>query len=321
MAQPTEAPARGRPSGLPRTLPLRARLLRSLRATLDARGFHEVETPVRIPAPANEPHIDPPPSGRAFLRASPELQMKRLVAAGCERIYQLGPCFREGERGALHNPEFTLLEWYRARGSSEDVLADCEALVLDAAHALQGRERVPFRGGTLDLSPPWPRITVREAFRKHAGWDPVGRFDAGRFDHDMATRVEPALPRHRPCVLCDYPAAAASLARLRPDDPRVAERWELYLGGVELCNAYGELTDPREQRRRFLEAAALRRQAGATAFDLDEDFLGALEQGMPRTGGAALGVDRLAMVLLEADTIDEVRAFCPPVGELWRVIG
>ena len=296
----------------------RARVLRDIRAFFDARGFTEVETPVRIPAPAPEPHIDCPPSGDCFLRASPELQMKKLLAAGMECIYQIGPCFRDGEKGSRHNPEFTMLEWYRAPGGREDVLRDCEALVLAAAAALHGAgaARVPFRGGSLDLAAPWERVPVREAYRRWAGWDPVEAWDADRFDLDMALKVEPALPRDRAVVLFGYPAQAASLARLSPDDPRVAERWELYLGGMEIANAFGELADPAEQRRRFEAARDEKIACGEPPMPLDEDFLADLAR-MPPAGGAALGVDRLAMVLLDAPDIDSVRAFLPPVGALW----
>lgn len=300
------------------SLPRRAAMVRALRAALDEGGFVEVETPVRIPAPANEPHIRPPASGRAFLRASPELQMKRLLAAGLGRLYQIGPCFREGERGDRHAPEFTMLEWYRAPGGWEDVLRDGERLVLAAAAALHGAgaARVPFRGGSLDLAAPWERVPVREAYRRWAGWDPVEAWDAERFDLDMALKVEPALPRDRAVVLVGYPAQAASLARLSPDDPRVAERWELYLGGMEIANAFGELADPAEQRRRFEAARDEKIACGETPMPLDEDFLADLAR-MPPAGGAALGVDRLAMVLLDAPDIDSVRAFLPPVGALW----
>lgn len=299
-------------------LPRRAAMVRALRAALDEGGFVEVETPVRIPAPANEPHIRPPASGRAFLRASPELQMKRLLAAGLGRLYQIGPCFREGERGDRHAPEFTMLEWYRAPGGWEDVLRDGERLVLAAAAALHGAgaARVPFRGGSLDLAAPWERVPVREAYRRWAGWDPVEDWDAERFDLDMALKVEPALPRDRAVVLFGYPAQAASLARLSPDDSRVAERWELYLGGMEIANAFGELADPAEQRRRFEAARDEKIACGETPMPLDEDFLAELAR-MPPAGGAALGVDRLAMVLLDAPDIDSVRAFLPPVGALW----
>ena len=299
-------------------LPRRAAMVRALRAALDEGGFVEVETPVRIPAPANEPHIRPPASGRAFLRASPELQMKRLLAAGLGRLYQIGPCFREGERGDRHAPEFTMLEWYRAPGGWEDVLRDAERLVLSAAAALHGAgaARVPFRGGSLDLAAPWERVPVREAYRRWAGWDPVEDWDAERFDLDMALKVEPALPRDRAVVLFGYPAQAASLARLSPADPRVAERWELYLGGMEIANAFGELADPAEQRRRFEAARDEKIACGEPPMPLDEDFLADLAR-MPPAGGAALGVDRLAMVLLDAPDIDSVRAFLPPVGALW----
>ncbi len=304
------------PAALRENLPRRAALLRSLRGTLDAAGFVEVETPVRIPAPANEPHILPPPSGRAFLRASPELQMKRLLAEGFGRIYQIGPCFRQGERGDRHAPEFTMLEWYRGGGTYLEILDDLRRLVADAATALHGEPRARFRGATLDFAAPWEQIPVREAYRRFAGWDPVARWDAERFDLDMALRVEPALPKDRPCVLLDYPAPAASLARLSPADPRVAERWEAYAGGIELCNAFGELVDAAEQRRRFEAARAEKAALGETPMPLDEDFLASLP-AMPPSGGAALGVDRLAMVLLDAPDIDAVRAFLPPVGALW----
>lgn len=298
------------------TLPDRAAILRSLRMTLDEVGFIEVETPVRIPSPANEPHIIPPPSGNAFLRASPELQMKRLLSIGFTKIYQIGPCFRAGERGDKHNPEFTMLEWYRADADYLMILGDLKKLVCDAAAAVCGSNQITVGGLSIDLAGSWEKITVREAMKRYAGWDPVEAFDAERFDFDMAMKVEPALPKDRPCVLIDYPAQAASLSRLCRHDPRTAERWEAYLGGVELCNAYSELQDPVEQRKRFEEARALKSACGETPMPLDEDFLRELEN-MPPAGGAALGVDRLVMVLLDAAAIDDVRAFCPPIGILW----
>lgn len=307
---------------LPDTLARRAAIVRALRATLDADGFTEVETPVRIPAPANEEYIDCPDSGRAFLRASPELQMKRLLCAGCDRIYQIGPCFRTGERGNRHNPEFTMLEWYRANAGSGDVLQDLVAMCAAAARAVHGAERFQAAGPDgpwTDFSPgAWEVIPVREAYRRWAGWDPIESYDATRFEDDMALVIEPALPKGHPVVLRGYPAAAASLARLTPDDSRIADRWEAYCDGVELCNAFGELTDAAEQRRRFEATATFRATIRhALPYPLDEDFLSALEHGMPPSGGAALGVDRLCMALLGARAIDEVRAFCQPVGALW----
>lgn len=271
----------------------RARVLREIRAFFDVRGFTEVETPVRIPAPAPEPHIDCPPSDDWFLRASPELQMKKLLAAGMERIYQIGPCFRAGEKGSRHSPEFTMLEWYRANADYSDIARDAEELlaeVLKRDHA--------------DVQ----RLTVREAYVRWAGWDPVETWDQDRFDFDMATKIEPNLPKE-PLFLTDYPAPAASLARLNSDDPRVAERWELYVDGIELANAFTELIDPVEQRRRFELAREERRALGEADYPLDEEFLNALVQ-MPPSGGVALGVDRLVMLACGASSIAEVQCHC-----------
>ena len=270
-------------------------MLRTIRAFFDMRGFVEVETPVRIPAPAPEPYIDCPASGDWFLRASPELQMKKLLAAGLPRIYQIGPCFREGERGRRHAPEFTMLEWYRADADYNDIARDAEELLADVLR--------PRRGAALPV--PFQRITVRDAYLRWAGWDPVEVWDQDRFDFDMATKIEPNLPEE-PLFLTDYPAPAASLARLKASDPRVAERWELYVGGMELANAFTELTDPAEQRRRFEAARAERRALGEADYPLDEEFLSALER-MPPSGGVALGVDRLVMLACGASSIDEVR--------------
>jgi len=294
-------------------LALRSRALSSIRAFFTRRGFIEVETPTRLPAPAIEPHIDAIPAGPGWwLRTSPELHMKRLLAAGCPRLFQIGPCFRAGERGARHNTEFTLLEWYRANADSRDILADTEALVRFVARETLGRESLAPAGGVaVDLAAPWRVLTVREAFRAWAGWDPVAAYDADRFDLDLVNLVEPALPRDRPVILADYPAAAAALARLKPGDPEVAERWELYIGGIEIANAYGELTDAAVQRDRFLACAGARRAGGKEAYPLDEAFLAALEAGMPPSGGIALGVDRLVMLLCGAAAIEEVRPFCP----------
>ena len=277
-------------------LKARAQVLRTIRAFFDGRGFVEVETSVRIPAPAPEPHIDCPASGDWFLRASPELQMKKLLAAGLPRIYQIGACFREGERGRRHAPEFTMLEWYRANADYTDIAADMEEL---ARAVLWARGNAPLA---------FARLTVREAYRQWAGWDPVADWDQDRFDFDMATKIEPNLPKG-PLFLTDYPAPAASLARLKADDPRVAERWELYMDGMELANAFTELTDAAEQRRRFEAARAERRTLGEADYPLDEDFLSALAR-MPPAGGVALGVDRLVMLACGAASIDAVRVEC-----------
>lgn len=290
-------------------LELRAKVLRAIRQFFYDRDFLEVETPLRIPAPALELHIDAIPAGGQYLRTSPELHMKRLLAAGWKKIFQLGPCFREGERGALHNPEFNLLEWYRADADYLAILAETKALLAAVAEAVLGRTWLKVQCAQVELMPVWEVFTVAEAFSKFAGWDPVAAFDAERFDLDLVNKVEPRLPREHPVILMDYPAAAAALARRKPGNPRVAERWELYVGGLELANAFSELTDPAEQRARFEACAAERQALEKTVYPLDEDFLAALADGLPPSAGIALGVDRLVMLLAGAKSLDAVLPF------------
>ena len=294
---------------LRRVLELRAQLTDAIRRFFRERGFLEVDTPVLLPANAPETQIDATPAGPGWLRTSPELAMKRLLAAGSGNIFQLGPCFRDGEHGRWHHPEFTLLEWYRANAGHIDILADAKALLAFVARELRGSTDFTWQGKPVSFAQElWEKQTVSQAFIAHAGWDPALKFDPDRFDLDLVTRVEPALPPDRPVILIDYPAPLAALARKKPDDPLRAERWELYLGGVELANAYSELTDPAEQRARFEEANAARARRGAKPYPLDEAFLAALPQ-MPPSGGIALGVDRLLMILADADSLDGVLPF------------
>ncbi len=271
----------------------RAEVLRTVRAFFDGNGFTEVETPVRIPAPANEAFLEPPPSGDHWLRTSPELHMKRLLAHGAGRIYQMGSCFRAGERGRRHNPEFTLLEWYRPNESIAVLYKD----VADVVSAVLGRALEPqvFQVATL--------------YRKVAGWDPLMAWDEDRFDEDMALKIEPALPQTGLVYLVDYPAPAAALARLNPKDTRVAERFEAYLDGMEIANGYGELTDAEEQRRRFEATVTMRKERGLPTYPLDEAFLRDLPK-MPPTAGIALGIDRLVMAACGVRDIAQVRSFC-----------
>ena len=271
----------------------RAAVLRTLRAFFDNRGFMEVETPVRIPAPANEAFLEPPPSGERWLRTSPELHMKRLLAHGAGKVYQMGPCFRSGERGRRHNPEFTLLEWYRPNEGIASLYKD----VAEVVSATLGRMFEP------------QVFPVAELYRRVAGWDPLETWDEDRFDEDMALKIEPSLPQKGLVYLVDYPAPAAALARLNPTDSRVAERFEAYLDGMEIANGYGELTDASEQRARFEAAIAQRKHYGLPTYPLDEAFLADLPR-MPPTAGIALGVDRLVMTACDVRDIALVRSFC-----------
>lgn len=297
-----------------RALRLRSELLFATRSFFRGRGFVEVETPVRIRAPANEAHIDAEPSGDRWLRTSPELHMKRLLAMGFDKIFQLGPCFRRGERGDRHHPEFTMLEWYRAHADYNDILEDARELIAHlarAAAACDGRPdpyEIRYQGMPVQLYPAWARILVRDAFRRWAGWDPAAEWDEDRFHLDLVEKVETALPRDCPVVLADYPLPAGAFARRKPDDPAVAERWELYIAGLEIANAYSELTDPEEQHARFEEAARIRRVRGKEVYPIDDAFLTALAR-LPPCGGIALGFDRLVMLLADAATLDDILPF------------
>lgn len=298
------------PAGRLKILSTRARIISEIRRFFTGRNYLEVETPVRIPTPAPEAHIDAVPSGSWFLQTSPELCMKRLLASGFDRIFQICRCWRDGERGRLHLPEFTMLEWYCAGRDYEDLMDECEALIAAIAKAAGCNDTVQFRGQTVRLDGPWERITVREAFRRYSRVSMEIALKSDRFDEIMVTDIEPRLGLSKPTFICDYPAERGALARLRPDDPTVAERFELYIGGLELANAFTELTDADEQRLRFRQEETHRRSLGKPPYPVPEKFLAELP-AMPPSAGIALGVDRLVMLLTDASSIDEVVAFTP----------
>jgi lysyl-tRNA synthetase class 2 len=288
----------------------RARIIRKIRQFFSERGYLEVETPHRIPAPAPESHIDAVPSGKWFLHTSPELCMKRMLAAGYEKIFQICRCWREGERGSQHIPEFTLLEWYRVRSDYLALMDECEALIQSLAVEIGLEERVTYGDHNVLLTSPWERITVEEAFNRYAKISAKEALRQDLFDEVMVQDIEPRLGIQKPTFLYDYPSERRSLARLKKEDPTVAERFELYLGGLEIANAFSELTDAEEQRKVFQAEIEIRRSLGKKVYPLPEKFLTELEE-MPSSAGIALGVDRLVMVLLNAKTIDEVVAFTP----------
>lgn len=293
----------------------RARILRVVRSYFDERGFLEVDTPVVVPSPGLDVHLDAlsvQSHGRSdvrYLSTSPEYQMKRLLAGGLEQIYQVSKCFRNDEVGARHQPEFSMLEWYRAYAGVDEVVCDTEQLVAAVATAISGEPVLHTSRGPVDVSPPWPRITVREAFARFAAVDVFDILpDEDEFYRLLVERVEPALAELGALFLCEYPAAMASLARKKPSDPRVAERFEAYVAGVELCNGFGELTCPLEQRSRLLADQAERARLDRPIYPIDERFLTALEEGIAPSGGNALGLDRLVMLALGAEHIEDVIA-------------
>ncbi len=300
-------------------LATRARLLQSTRSFFGARGFVEVETPALVPCPGLDVHLDAfetnGPLAARYLATSPEYQMKRLLADGAPRIFQIGRAYRRDEQGERHNVEFTLCEFYRAPGVVDDVIADTEQLLarLTGGMVQLGARRVR----TL---PPFRRVTVDEAFVTYAGLAPgeslhLADTDEDRFFRLLVEQIEPALASLDEAVIVhEYPASQASLARKKPSDPRVAERFEIYVAGVELCNGFGELTDAAEQRARFEADRALRAARGLPAYPLDERFLAALEQGLPDAAGNAIGLDRVVALCLGTTEIAAGLAF--PLSEL-----
>jgi lysyl-tRNA synthetase class 2 len=329
-----------RPEALARrkaNLRVRAAALGALRAFFAERGFAEVETPCLQVSPGLEPHLrafattlaDPlgGPDRTLYLHTSPEFAMKKLLAAGEPRIWQLARSFRNGERSDTHHPEFAMLEWYRAGAGIDDLMDECADLVRACADAAGiGR----LRRGEVCCDPfrPWPRLSVAEAFAGLAGIDVlatigdtgalkaearrigVSASESDRWDDVffkiMMDRVEPCLPAEAPVILHSWPLPLAALARTSPADCRVAERFEIYACGVELANAFGELTDAAEQRRRFTADMDVKQSLYGERYPIDEDFLAALESGLPECAGIALGFDRLVMLLTGAARIEDV---------------
>jgi len=288
----------------------RAEIIQEIRHFFIHQDYLEVETPQRIPAPAPESYIDAIPSGDWYLQASPELCMKRLLAAGYEKIFQICHCWRGKERGSQHIPEFTLLEWYRMGADYRSLMEECELLIPAVARSIGLGEEMVFRDYVVDLTRPWEAFSVRQAFQRYAGCSMEEALEKDLFDETMVHEIEPKLGREKPTFLYDYPAQRGALARLKPEDATVAERFELYIGGLELANGFSELVDPEEQRRRFEKENENRRLMGKAIYSFPEKFLSELKEMLP-AAGIALGVDRLLMVLLNVPSIDDVVAFTP----------
>ena len=327
--------ARFHANGLWENVRVRAAVLDAIRGFFKDAGFLAVETPTLARASAQEEHIqlfateyqDDKAQEQLYLAPSPELYMKRLLGVGFERIYQISRSYRNGELGPQHNPEFALIEWYRAYASYEEIMADVENLVSHVVRSVLGRSSVVRAGREISLQPPWERLSVRDAFARWAAIDldacadVESLFSRARalgygsarlgdswedlYHKILLEKIEPELAKLGAIHLFDYPRQLAALAKLKEGDPTVAERTEAYLGGVELSNGYTELNDPVEQRERFQGV----RPGNAPA---DEAFLTAMERGIPPAGGVALGLDRLVMIVAGASCLDEVIAF--PLG-------
>jgi lysyl-tRNA synthetase class 2 len=320
----------------------RGRILSAVRGFFAARGYVEVDTPALQVSPGLEPHLrafktlfHDPDDGRTterYLHTSPEFAMKKLLVAGMPRIWQLAHVFRDGERSATHHPEFAMLEWYRAGATYQDLMDECEALIR-ACQDAAGTDAFIWRGHTADARRAWQRMSVADAFQEYCGIDvlatapdplppdlkllAVAARHLGIEPHPgddwealyfriFLERIEPALGVGAPTILYDYPLSMAALSRRSPLDPRVAERFEVYVCGLELANAFSELIDAAEQRARFAADQAKKQALYGETYPVDEDFLAALEHGLPPCAGIALGFDRLVMLATGAEDIEQV---------------
>ena len=313
-----------KPSASQSMLILRARLLQRIRAFFLEREVLEVETPIMSSAAVTDPHIEsyainaPHLDKTRYLHTSPEFAMKRLLAAGCGSIYQICKVFRQGEAGRQHNPEFTMLEWYRLGFDHHRLMTEVDDLIrhlLEDYLNLVETQRLTYRDVFMQyvgLDPHIASIEELQAKATERGIDVTGLNDVDKapwLDLLMTHLIESHLPRNCPVFIYDYPASQAALARIRKDDPSVAERFELYVSGVELANGFHELTDAQEQRQRFIADNRTRNAAGLASMPIDENFLAALETGLPDCAGVALGFDRLVMLAAGAESISDVLAF------------
>lgn len=293
-----------------KALQSRAGLIQNIRHFFIRNNFLEVETPVRIPSPAPEEHIEAIRSEDWFLQTSPELCMKRLLAAGYPRIFQISNCFRAAERGDKHLPEFTMLEWYVAQFDYHQLMDQCEAMLINAFKDMGYDKNIIWQNKEISLVLPWERISVADAFSKYAPIELQETLNQDKFDEIMVEYIEPRLGIDRPTFIYDYPARMAALAKIKKSNPAVAERFELYIGGLELANGFSELTNANEQRQRFEDALKARAAKRWAHYAMPEKFLKIMPT-MPESAGIALGIDRLMMLLADTNKIDDIVAFTP----------
>jgi len=289
----------------------RAALIQAIRQFFIDRDYIEVDTPLRLPVLIPEVHNKAVESGDQFLQTSPEICMKRLLAEdGCRKIFQICKCFRDKERGDRHLPEFTMLEWYRAGCDYFSLMEECEDLVIRVAQDSGQSDLISFKGKNINLDKPWERLSVSDAFMRYAPVSMRQALAQNSFDEVLCRYIEPQLGIKKPVFLYDYPVELGALARRKRENPSLAERFEIYIAGLEIANGFSELTDAIEQRLRFEEERAHIRSLGRPAGKIPEKFLAALP-GMPESAGIALGVDRLVMVLCSAEEIDGAVTFIP----------
>lgn len=318
----------------------RAQIIQEIRNFFNKQKFTEVETPIMVPIPGMEPYLTPfettlhlgdNKTHKLYLNTSPEIQMKKLLGEGFENIFNINKVFRDGEiYGPMHNPEFTMLEWYRCNADYKDLMKDCENLITTLVKNLSPKNQITYDNHKIDLSLPWLRKTTNELFIEYCDIDLNEKktyeslkkaalkkgFDTNGCDtwddiyfKIFLNHIEPKIPPGRPLFVYDYPASQAALAKLNPQNIFFAQRVELYIAGIELANGFSELTNSEEQRQRLTEEQELRKKLGKTVFEIDEEFLASLESIRKNCSGIALGIDRLIMILLNKPTIEEVLLF------------
>jgi len=302
----------------------RAFILDKVREFFKTRGFLEVQTPIFVKLPyefsdeRNEKH-------KGYVITSPEYSLKKLLSQGFPKLFEITKVFRQNESfGGLHNPEFTMMEWYRPRSNYRKIMKDTEELVLFLARSLYKEDSIKYHDQKIDLSLPWQKISVKNAFKKFAdidldkaktltdfhrqfkeklpenyNWDDI-------FYYIFLNRVEPNLPKNKPVIIYDYPLPQAALAKRKSSDNFYAERFEVFIAGMELANCFSELTDWREQEKRLKHEKQMRKELGKEIYEIDQDFINAIKQGMPDTGGIAMGIDRLQMLLLDIQNINDL---------------
>jgi lysyl-tRNA synthetase class 2 len=300
---------------------VREKVVDTIRDFFKNQGFHEAFTPVLVPIPSIEPNLEVFETElrtsrgikrQGFLIMSPEFSIKKLLAAGIGNCFEITKCFRnEEEVSRLHSPEFTMLEWYRVGANYRNIMEDFENLFIQ----IIGKDKLTYQGQTYDLSLPWPRISVAEAFRKFANKDALKVTDED-FYKIFFNEIEPKLLKsHKPFFIYDYPISQASLSRPKGDDPRFAERFEVFLAGIELGNCFSELIDAKAQKDRFEKDLAERKKQGKTKYPIDNDLIDALASGLPEVSGIAVGVDRLVMLAADAPSISDTLFF--PAEEMF----
>jgi len=320
-----------------KAMDIRVQVEAGIRQFFLSQGFRETRTPLLVPCPGMETHIRPFGVRSAhgeellsFLPTSPEFAMKRLLVGGLEKIFQISTAFRDEPRSVTHHPEFTMLEWYRAYAGYEEIMADTEALFEALAMRIHGTPSIRFQGHEISVKTPWPRLRVRDLFQEKVGIDLTQKknvpqlatecirlgmkVNPGETWDDLYFKIwlnfiEPQLPTDQAVFVTRYPASQAALAVVDsdPDGSKWAKRFEVYAGGIELANAFEELTDPIEQRNRFIKDMELREEIYGSSFPkspLDEEFLAALAEGLPPSGGIAVGVDRMVMLFADEPNID-----------------